>query len=109
MLGGDCNAPATSPELAWLDTHAVLSVRNAFGPAGPCPATHPLPPRADRPGRCIDFLFTVGPRGEMAPVVRRASVALDSPINGVWPSDHAALVADFDCIATERRDLVTQS
>ena len=93
VLGGDFNATADQPELAWLADHPELEVRNVFGAAHPA-ATHPLPPPPDRPGRCIDFLFTVTARGTAAPGIVQAATALDAPIDGTWPSDHAAVVAD---------------
>ena len=101
VLGGDCNATAAAPELAWLSAHPDLAVRRA-SPEAP---THPLPPRADRPGRCIDHLFFVGPAGERSPVMSAAGVALDVPHGGVWPSDHAAVWADA---ALRRRADVTE-
>lgn len=100
VLGGDCNATADAPELAWLGAHPELTVRRV-SPEAP---THPLPPRADRPGRCIDHLFFVGPAGESGPGMSAAGVALDAPHGGVWPSDHAAVWADA---APRRRADVT--
>ncbi len=95
ILGGDFNARPGSPELAWLEEHPTLQVRDVFHEAADAAPTHPMPPAAGRmPGR-IDFLFAVGPRGEPLPDTRRAAVALDHAINGVWPSDHAAVVADL--------------
>ncbi|MGH7958394.1 MAG: hypothetical protein ACREH8_15485, partial [Opitutaceae bacterium] len=102
VLGGDFNAVATMPEVSWLAEHETLDIRSVFEPASLAGATHPLPPRNDQPGRCIDFLFTIVARGEMTPIVSRAAIALNSPIEGVWPSDHAAVVADLDCPAATR-------
>jgi endonuclease/exonuclease/phosphatase family metal-dependent hydrolase len=95
VLGGDFNADAASPEVSWLAEHAALDVRSVFAPGASAGATHPLPPQPGRPGRRIDFLFTVAPRGEAAPRVRRTAIALNAPIDGVWPSDHAAVVAEI--------------
>jgi endonuclease/exonuclease/phosphatase family metal-dependent hydrolase len=51
--------------------------------------------RAHEPSRRIDYIFTRGPdrhyRGE--PIAAR--LALDDATDGVWPSDHFAVVADL--------------
>lgn len=103
VLGGDCNATADAPELAWLAAHPELTVRRV-SPEAP---THPLPPPADRPGHCIDHLFFIGPVGERGPDVAAAGVALDAPHGGVWPSDHAAVWADAALPSLRRRADVT--
>ncbi len=90
VLGGDCNAPAEVPELAWLAAHPDLAIRRG----SPETPTHPLPPGPDRVGRCIDHLFFVGPASERGAEVAAHGVALAAPHRGVWPSDHAAVWAD---------------
>lgn len=92
VLGGDFNAVAESPEIAWLGQHPSLNVR-AVSTVGY--VTHPLPPRSGRTGRCIDFLFSVHPPDEAPATARHAAVVLDAPVAGVWPSDHAAVLAEF--------------
>ena len=94
ILGGDFNATVDSPELSWLAMHQELRLTDVFPADAARRVTHPMPARIGRAARCIDFLFTVTPRGEPAQVVRRAAVALAAPIGGVWPSDHAGIFAD---------------
>lgn len=96
VLGGDFNATMDSPAFAELACRPGLEVRSVFPSGRTAPPTHPLPPRAERPGRTIDFLLTVSGPGERPPAVLRAGVALDSPsTGGTWPSDHAAVFADL--------------
>lgn len=96
VLGGDFNATADRPELAWLGASGDLAIADVCDGAGVRRSTHPVPARAGRAGRCIDFLFTVTPRGGVAPRVLNAGVALDAPVDGVWASDHAAVFATLE-------------
>jgi len=95
VVGGDFNSTVRSEALNWIEAYSPLSVRNVFGPGPPQRPTHPLPPRPERAGRAIDFLFTVTPNGENVPRTICAGLGLDSPIDGIWPSDHAAVFADL--------------
>lgn len=99
VLGGDFNAPPGS--VVFDPPHPVRwRLHDVFSGGPPCPPTFPLPPRAGRLGRTIDFLFIViGPDGRM-PVVSRTGVALSEPdAHGVWPSDHAAVMVDL-CVSS---------
>ena len=102
ILGGDFNAPAEASEVRWLGEHHDLVITDVFGVATRRQPTHPMPSRVDRAGRSIDFLFTVTPRGHPSPVVTLAGIALDNPVDGVWASDHAAVVARVECPASFR-------
>lgn len=95
VLGGDFNATRDTAELTWLAEHGVLQVNDVFSGTEPCAATHPVPAREGTLGRCIDFMFTVGRSTERVPTVSAASVALEMPIDGVRPSDHAAVMAEL--------------
>ncbi|MGH8018845.1 MAG: endonuclease/exonuclease/phosphatase family protein [Opitutaceae bacterium] len=94
VAGGDCNA--TIESLA-LDT---IAVDPAFR-IQPIPmqrhvrSTHPFPLRADRSGRLIDHLFLFVPLDGRAWAPPPSRLALDEPIRGVQPSDHAAVIADL--------------
>jgi endonuclease/exonuclease/phosphatase family metal-dependent hydrolase len=49
------------------------------------------------PGARIDYVFLgFRPTNESAPTVRAAWLTGNEPSGGVWPSDHAAVVVDFD-------------
>lgn len=96
LLGGDFNASINSDELAWLASYSRLRVTEVGVGLRLYQATHPLPPRAGRSGRRIDGLFSVGTGDEPATKITTGGVALDAPERGVWPSDHAAVWAEFD-------------
>lgn len=92
IVGGDFNCTVSAPAIQAAIAHPRLVVRNVFTTAAP--PTHPLPPRPAREGRAIDHLFVVSSNQRKFPAVLAARRALDAPIDGVWPSDHAAVVAD---------------
>jgi endonuclease/exonuclease/phosphatase family metal-dependent hydrolase len=93
VFGGDFNATFDHPEIAWMRSYRGLVITDVFGGAPIRRATHPIPTQAGRAGRCIDFLFTVTPAEKVPPRVVVAGVALDTLIDGIWVSDHAAVVA----------------
>ena len=96
LLGGDFNAAINGEEMAWLAAHPRWRVTEAGATLRLYQPTHPLPPHPGRPGRRIDGLFSVERGDEPAASVVAGGVALDAPERGVWPSDHAAVWADFD-------------
>jgi endonuclease/exonuclease/phosphatase family metal-dependent hydrolase len=89
LLGGYRTAPA-------VPGHVLLDVWEYANPAAPAATWDPANPYVarthDPPGR-IDYIH-VGPPGQGGYVrsVRRAG---DRPVDGVWPSDHAAVLADL--------------
>ncbi len=96
LLGGDFNAAINGEEMAWLAAHPRWRVTEVGATLRLDQPTHPLPPHPGRPGRRIDGLFAVERRDESAATVVAGGVALDAPERGVWPSDHAAVWADFE-------------
>lgn len=96
LLGGDFNAAINGEEMTWLAAHPRWRVTEVGVSLRLDQPTHPLPPHPGRPGRRIDGLFAVERRDEPAATVVAGGVALDAPVRGVWPSDHAAVWADFD-------------
>lgn len=104
VLGGDFNATIESEELAWLAAPGDLKLLEVGVDLRLHQATHPLPPHAGRPGRRIDALFTVAARGECSSRVVHGGVALDAPVRGVWPSDHAAVWGEFECAQPRTED-----
>ncbi|MEV0177402.1 endonuclease/exonuclease/phosphatase family protein [Streptomyces sp. NPDC050803] len=94
VVTGDFNAEPDSPELrlftgsfadAW--THADPTAPSATWDWNP---DLPYRPAAQEPGARIDYVL-LGAPGHVR-TVRRAG---DRPVDGVWPSDHAAVVADL--------------
>jgi endonuclease/exonuclease/phosphatase family metal-dependent hydrolase len=104
VLGGDFNAAIESEELAWLSAPGDLRLVEVGVDLRFEQPTHPLPPRAGRPGRRIDALFSVGVWGEHPPRIVEGGVALDVPEGGVWPSDHAAVWGEFECAQPRTED-----
>jgi hypothetical protein len=96
LLGGDFNAAINGEEMAWLAAHPRWRVTEVGATLRLYQPTHPLPPHPGRPGRRIDGIYSVERRDEPAASVVAGGVALDAPGRGVWPSDHAAVWADFD-------------
>lgn len=107
VVTGDLNAPPEAPEVRLLrdrgldDAWEYADPQQASGtwdPANPYVAA----PADGGPGLRIDYVH-VGPPGPgglgRVRAVRRAG---DGPVGGVWPSDHAAVVADLDDGRTTR-------
>ncbi|MFG2679301.1 endonuclease/exonuclease/phosphatase family protein [Streptomyces sp. NPDC048392] len=100
VVTGDFNARPGAPELGLL---RAARLRDAWefaepgAPSGTWDTANPYVARADGgPSARIDYVH-VGPPGPgglgRVRAVRRAG---DGPVDGVWPSDHAAVVADLD-------------
>lgn len=96
LLGGDFNASINGEEMRWLAAFPRWRLTEAGVALRLYQPTHPLPPHPGRPGRRIDGLFSVEGRDGPSAAVVAGGVALDVPERGVWPSDHAAVWADFE-------------
>jgi endonuclease/exonuclease/phosphatase family metal-dependent hydrolase len=106
VVTGDFNAPPDSAEVRLL-TRAVPAAPGRTGlfdaweyadpsaPSATWDAANPYVPDGPVPGARIDYV-RVGPPGpDGLGRVRAARRAGDGPVDGVWPSDHAAVVADL--------------
>jgi len=109
VLVGDFNAEPDADEIRFLRGLTPLGGRSVYfadcwiasGAAGPgysWDRRNDYALRAHEPTRRIDYVFVRGPdrhvRGE--PIAAR--LALDEPVDGVWPSDHFAVVADITAV-----------
>jgi len=106
LLMGDLDAEIDSTSLLFLSgkrSHAGTSVCyvNAFDAVHPGEPGHtftpdnPLCPR-HWPYRRIDHIFIrCGTNGQPTLGIVDCQVVLDQPVNGVWPSDHFGVMADF--------------
>ena len=56
---------------------------------------NPYVAQSYEPDRRIDYIFTGWPRARGAGHVVDCQIVGDGPVNGVWPSDHHALVAEL--------------
>ncbi|WP_345621687.1 endonuclease/exonuclease/phosphatase family protein [Streptomyces ziwulingensis] len=98
VVTGDFNARPDSDELRLLGERGFLDAWRYADPAAPSATVDPANPyvTSGGPGLRIDHI-RVGPPGPgglgRVRAVRRAG---DGPVDGVWPSDHLAVVADLD-------------
>jgi endonuclease/exonuclease/phosphatase family metal-dependent hydrolase len=90
LLGGYKTAPAVPDEL-------LLDAWEYADPAEPAATWDPANPFvADwNPAVRIDYVFVGAPAGDGAGRVRSIRRATGHPVDGVWPSDHYAVVADL--------------
>ncbi|WP_411132312.1 endonuclease/exonuclease/phosphatase family protein [Streptomyces sp. 030-HV] len=99
VVTGDFNARPESPEVRLLRAGRLHDAWDHADPAAPAAtwdAANPYIPNPPVPGARIDYVH-VGPAaaGGLG-AVRAVRLAGDHPVDGVWPSDHAAVVADLD-------------
>ncbi|MEV5549587.1 endonuclease/exonuclease/phosphatase family protein [Streptomyces sp. NPDC052309] len=99
VVTGDFNAPPDSDEVRLLGAERLSDAWGHAGPGVPSVTwdrANPYVSDNGEPGARIDYVH-VGPPGPgglgRVRAVRRAG---DGPVDGVWPSDHAAVVADLD-------------
>jgi len=106
IVCGDFNADPMSDEIRMLTGRAAVPVEKIVfldgwevaGAGGPGATWNTINPYAEaelEPDRRIDYVFTGWPRQGGAGHVVSCAVAADQPIDGVWPSDHLAVVADL--------------
>jgi endonuclease/exonuclease/phosphatase family metal-dependent hydrolase len=106
VLCGDLNADPTSDELRMLTGQAAVPVpgvmfRDAWLAAGNAEAgatasnANPFNAAALDRERRIDFVLVGTPKLGGVGHVLEARLAGDAPVDGVWPSDHLAVVAEL--------------
>jgi endonuclease/exonuclease/phosphatase family metal-dependent hydrolase len=106
LLAGDFNAEPTSDEVRMLTGLAAVPVPNlvfldawrAAGDGGPgftWSNTNPFAAADCEPDRRIDYVFVGYPRDHGAGQVVSARVEGTEPVDGIYPSDHAALLAEL--------------
>jgi endonuclease/exonuclease/phosphatase family metal-dependent hydrolase len=106
VIGGDFNADPTSDEIRTMTGRAAVPVdRTVFldawetgGDGRPAPTWsvgNPYAAAELEPDRRIDYIFAGWPRAGGAGQVTSCRVAGAEPIDGVWPSDHFAVVAEL--------------
>jgi endonuclease/exonuclease/phosphatase family metal-dependent hydrolase len=107
---GDFNADPDSDEMRFLRGLTALGGKSFFladcwlsttGQTAAGGAGHtydrrnPYALRSREPSRRIDYVFVRGPDRFLRGEPLASWVALDEPVDGVWPSDHFAVVADI--------------
>jgi endonuclease/exonuclease/phosphatase family metal-dependent hydrolase len=99
ILTGDLNAPPASAEVGVLTdvmVDAWVAARGVGDAGHTMSASNPFSPReAPQFDQRIDYVLARAGRPEQPVVVERASLAGDRPPDGLHPSDHYAVVADF--------------
>jgi endonuclease/exonuclease/phosphatase family metal-dependent hydrolase len=108
VLGADLNAVPWSDEVRHLTGAAgpyepgfvLVDAWDAAGNEGRgdtwSAANGRVPARAVHPNRRLDYVLVSWPRRRGAGHVASCRLAGTSPVDGVWPSDHHAVVADLD-------------
>lgn len=109
ILAGDLNAGPEAASVRFLTGRQSLDgtsvcYLNAWDRTHPGEPGHTFSPRSplvaeahrDWPHQRLDHILLRFGEGESPSLnITRCEVAFDEPVNGVWPSDHFALVADF--------------
>lgn len=110
VLLGDFNADPDADEMRFLrgltpmggtSVHfadawaATTGSAPGAGPGWTYDRANPYALRSREPSRRIDYVYVRGPGRHLCGEPLSARVALDQPVDGVWPSDHYAVVADI--------------
>jgi endonuclease/exonuclease/phosphatase family metal-dependent hydrolase len=101
---GDLNADPDADEIRFLRGLTPLGGTSVYftdcwlegeGPGYTYDRRNVYALRSREPSRRIDYIFVRGPDRNYRGEPLRAWLALDQPVDGVWPSDHFAVVADL--------------
>lgn len=110
ILLGDFNADPDADEMRFLRGLTPLGGTSVYfadawdatagrepgaGPGYTYDRRNPYALRSREPSRRIDYIFVRGPDRDLRGEPLAARLALDQPTDGVWPSDHFAVVADL--------------
>lgn len=106
ILCGDLNATPDSDEIRMLTGrtrvpvsglvfHDAWEVAGDGSPGITWDNANPYAVRDLEPDRRIDYVMAGWPKEGAAGQVVGAEVAANAPVDGIWPSDHAAIVADL--------------
>ncbi|HMG52312.1 MAG TPA: endonuclease/exonuclease/phosphatase family protein, partial [Kofleriaceae bacterium] len=105
VVMGDFNAVPESDEIRFLRGQTSLDGRSVYfadcwaaaatGPGHTYDRKNPYALRSREPSSRIDYVFVRGPDAQLRGEPIAARLALDQPTDGVWPSDHFAVVADI--------------
>lgn len=105
VIGGDFNAVPDSDEIRMLTGRRATPVHNLVltdtweqvgeGPGHTWRSDNPYQAESAWPNRRLDYVFVSWPRPNPLGNPRRAWLAGAEGVDGVWPSDHAAVVVDL--------------
>lgn len=114
ILLGDFNADPDSDEMRFLRGRTSLGGTSVYfadawdataaadparGPGYTYDRRNAYALRTREPSRRIDYIYVRGPDRALRGEPLAARLALDEPTDGVWPSDHFAVVADIQLAA----------
>ena len=114
VLLGDFNAEPDSDEMRFLRGQCALGGESVYfadvwaatadvdparGPGFTYDRRNAYALRTREPSRRIDYIYVRGPDRSLRGEPLAAWLALDQPTDGVWPSDHYAVVADVQLAA----------
>ena len=110
ILMGDFNADPDSDEMRFLRGLTSLGSASVYfadcwtatgqtGPGYTYDRRNPYALRSREPSRRIDYIFVRGPDRKLRGEPLSARLALTEPVDGVWPSDHFAVVAEIHVAA----------
>lgn len=104
---GDFNATPDSDEIRFLRGLTTLDGRSVYfadcwgvaadgaGPGHTYDRRNAYALRSREPSMRIDYIFVRGPDARLRGEPVSARLALDQPVDGIWPSDHFAVVAEL--------------
>lgn len=105
VIGGDFNAVPDSDEIRMLTGRAPTPVKGLVlsdcwelagnGPGATWRDDNPYQLSTAWPNRRLDYLFVSWPRPKPVGNPVATHLAGHEPVDGIWPSDHAAVVADL--------------
>jgi endonuclease/exonuclease/phosphatase family metal-dependent hydrolase len=106
VLLGDFNAEPDSDEMRFLRGLTMLAGTSVYfadcwtatnqpGPGFTYDRRNPYARRSHEPSKRIDYIYVRGPDAQLRGEPLAVRLALDQPVDGVWPSDHFAVVADI--------------
>jgi endonuclease/exonuclease/phosphatase family metal-dependent hydrolase len=106
ILVGDFNAEPDSDEMRFLRGLTPLGGESVYfadcwlvsgrtDPGFTYSRENPYALRSREPSKRIDYIYVRGPGKHLVGEPIRAELALHEPTEGVWPSDHFAVVADI--------------
>jgi endonuclease/exonuclease/phosphatase family metal-dependent hydrolase len=106
VIAGDFNAHPDADEIRFLRGLTGLGGATVYfadcwtaagqvGPGYTYDRRNPYALRTHEPSNRIDYIFVRGPDAHLRGEPVSCRLALDEPSEGVWPSDHFAVVADI--------------
>jgi endonuclease/exonuclease/phosphatase family metal-dependent hydrolase len=106
IVCGDFNADPSSEEIRMLEGltnypveglvfYDAWSVAGGEGAGTTCDSTNPYIAPKLKPDRRLDYIFVGEPQASSAGQIVECKVVGNEPVDGVWPSDHHAVLAEL--------------